>query len=350
MIKTLELYNFRLYNYRKFDLNKGINIIVGGNASGKSTLVEAVYVLGTCKSFRTHYDTEILRFNQQFYSVVSTTDQGNISISYCDGEKKINVNDSNVKTMSKYIGTVNVVLFSPEDLNIIKGDPKTRRKFLDVCISQIDKEYLDNLIEYNRILKERNELLKKIDYKGLILGKNDDLLLELYSKVLSEKAITIIRKRNDFLSNLNVIVKEKLKEIVSNEIVEITYKPFVNDDEIENKFFETKTLDLYTKRTNIGSHKDDFEICLNSKKAASYASQGQQRTIAIAIKLAYAEILKRLNKECVVILDDVYGELDPERQKNIIKMLDLNNQILITTTTLSCIEKDIIDKSKIIKI
>ena len=145
MIEKLELFNFRCYDYKKIDLKTGINIIVGDNASGKSSLIEAIHVLGTCKSFRTHLDKDMIMFDKDFYSIFATVRDKSITLSYLNGEKKINIDNNYVKTLSKYIGTLNVVLFSPEDLNIIKGEPKNRRKFIDVCLSQIDKEYLETL-------------------------------------------------------------------------------------------------------------------------------------------------------------------------------------------------------------
>lgn len=350
MIEKLELFNFRCYDYKKIDLKTGINIIVGDNASGKSSLIEAIHVLGTCKSFRTHLDKDMIMFDKDFYSIFSIVRDKSITLSYLNGEKKINIDNNYVKTLSKYIGTLNVVLFSPEDLNIIKGEPKNRRKFIDVCLSQIDKEYLETLIDYNKILKERNELLKKIEFDGRNLEKNDDILLELYTDKLIEKAYVIVLKRKEFLEQINDEVDHKMKLMKEDEKVSLIYKPSVELINIGEEIKKNKLMDLYCKRSSVGPHKDDFEVALNNKNASSFSSQGQQRTITIAIKLAYAEILKKLNKSCIIMLDDVYGELDQKRQKDLIKMIDVNNQVIISTTTLDCIEKNILEKSNIIRI
>lgn len=350
MINTIELYNFRCYKYKKVLFKQGINIIVGDNASGKSSIIEAIHVLCTCKSFRTHVDRDLVNFESDFYSIISNMENRTIIFSYLNNEKKINVNNEYVKTLSKYIGTTNVVLFSPEDLNIIKGDPKSRRKFIDICLSQIDKNYLESLIEYNKLLKERNELLKKIDFNGKNLDSNNDTLLDLYSNALIEKAIIVINKRNEFLEQLNQEVNKKMKLMNKDEKVLLTYKPSSSEDSIKKNMSDNKMMDLYSKNTSVGPHRDDFEIVFNDKKASSFSSQGQQRTIVLAIKLAYAELINRMNKECIVMLDDVYGELDNTRQKDIIKMIDTNNQVIITTTTLSCIDKNILEKSNIINI
>ncbi len=350
MLNQLDLYNFRCYDYKKIDFSKGINIILGENASGKSSIVEAIYIIGTCKSFRTYNDRDIIKFNKDFYSVIANTDEGLISVMYSKGEKRVSLNEQNIKSLSKYIGIINTVLFSPEDLKLIKGDPKNRRRFLDVCISQNDKEYLETLIEYNKILKERNELLKQLDYNGTNLDKNNEIMLDIYSETLINKAKVLIIKRREFLIELQKIVSEKMRLMNKSEEVKVIYTPNVSENELSEEFKRKKQQDLFTQTTNFGPHRDDFDIYVNEKRADSFASQGQQRTITLALKIAYASLLQQKNKKVIMILDDVYGELDEKRQKDLIKMLDLNTQIIITTTTLNSVDEEILNKSKVIKL
>ncbi|OLA10476.1 MAG: hypothetical protein BHW12_02510 [Coprobacillus sp. 28_7] len=337
-LKKITLNNFRCYENKEFFLKKGINIILGNNATGKTSLMEAIYMIGMCKSYRTNFDSEIVLENKNYYNIISILDNtGKNSVNY--------------KSLSQHIGYLNVVVFSPEDLKLVNGDPKYRRRFLDVNISQLSKEYLSLLTEYNRLLKEKNELLKDINYDGHNLSNNNETLLKLYTNSLADKAKGIIKYRKKFIDSLNVLVDESVKEITKGkEIDKLEYIPNVCENDIEIEMNNKLKSDLFAQTTTCGPHRDDFKIYVNNKIASDYASQGQQKTVSLTIKMALAKLIARSKGEIVVILDDVFGELDEERQQDLIKLVKNEQQVFITTTSLKYITNDIIKESNLIKI
>ena len=354
MIKSICLFNFRCYEYIKILLENKINIIIGKNATGKSSIIESIYLLGTSKSFRTNTDTDMIKFESEFYSVIAETNVGKIVYSNNKGEKKITINDEVIKSASKYVGTVNVVLFSPEDLKLIKDEPKYRRKFLDICISQINKEYLISLMEYNKVLKERNELLKQIEESSYLneeFNKSEKYdLLEMYTKVLVEKGKKLIKYRKEFVEKLDLETNIKVKNIKKEENVSLLYAPNVSINDYETEIKKRIKHDIYLKTTTCGPHRDDFQIILNEKNASDFGSQGQQRTIALAIKLGYSEILKKEKEDVIIMMDDMFGELDDERQRELMNIFNEDFQIIVTTTSEKYIDKEIINKSNVIKL
>ena len=354
-LKKITLNNFRCYENKEFFLKKGINIILGNNATGKTSLMEAIYMIGMCKSYRTNFDSEIVLENKNYYNIISILDNNGkeekVVLYYNNGQKKLTKNSVNYKSLSQHIGYLNVVVFSPEDLKLVNGDPKYRRRFLDVNISQLSKEYLSLLTEYNRLLKEKNELLKDINYDGHNLSNNNETLLKLYTNSLADKAKGIIKYRKKFIDSLNVLVDESVKEITKGkEIDKLEYIPNVCENDIEIEMNNKLKSDLFAQTTTCGPHRDDFKIYVNNKIASDYASQGQQKTVSLTIKMALAKLIARSKGEIVVILDDVFGELDKERQQDLIKLVKNEQQVFITTTSLKYITNDIIKESNLIKI
>lgn len=346
-LKNIELMNFRCYEMFSTNFNEKINIIVGNNAIGKTSLIEGVYFLGLCKSFRTNEDQDLIKRGKDFFYV-----KGNLQIddkeykivtSLTEKGKKINVNDTIYKKTSDYFGFLNIICFSPADLNIVKGEPRIKRKFLDRSISQIDKVYLNNLIEYNKILKERNEILKNYDKYSLDM-------LKLYTSQLAKVGKLVIERRKAFICDIEPYIQSKIKEISSEESVTINYKPSVDEENIEKAMLDNIEKDILGKTTLIGPHRDDMSFILNDVDAETYGSQGQQRTIALSIKLGLAEYIKEKDEKMIIILDDVFGELDFVRQKKLLNVVDGDTQVFITTTTIDNIDKDILEKSNVIKL
>ena len=346
-IKELKLNNFRCYDSYSTQFSDNINIIYGNNATGKTSIVEAISLLGTCKSFKTNNDKELIKFDTDcFYNsfvVYKDNEKMNIKIS-CDGKnKKLIINNKVIKAISSFVGTIKTVSFSPDDARVVTDDPKRRRKFLDRSISLLDNKYLNALMDYNKVLKERNELLKQE-------GNVDENLLSIYNESLINSGKVIIEKRNNLINKLNEYFNSKI-EILSlgKDCGKLVYKPNVSLEDIDITFLNTVNYDLITKTTNCGPHRDDFEVLLNGNEASAYGSKGQIKTLALALILSLVDIFKENDDNIVIVLDDVFGELDFERQNQILKLLDDKYQLFITTTTIENINKDIIEKSSIIE-
>jgi len=340
-LKGLKLTNFRCYVDASFAFSPHLNILVGANAAGKTSIAEAIHCLGFLKSHKAS-DQDLIRHGEN-YAVVKGAFQKDgenceVIFSLSPEGKRIQANNKSFRQLSDYLGFLHVVFFCPDDLEIIKGSPAERRKFLDSSLCLLSPAYLQNLILYRKILKQRNEVLKN-------LGENqkyDQNLLKVLTETLVPKAEAISKERAKFLSELNPLVAEKASVISgSKERVSLSYKPCSEWDQKR---------DLVAKTTTAGPHRDDFEILIDGFEAASFASQGQQRTAALALKLALADYLSRKTDDIIIILDDVFSELDSERQNQILKLLEQGFQIFITTTSASSLSPEIIQRSKLLKI
>lgn len=350
-LENIKLLNFRCYKnfYSSFD--KGINIIVGNNAVGKTSLVEAINVLCVCKSFKTYFDPELINKDENFYSVLGNISCGNnkkeiINIYYDEKGKKVFKNSKKFGSLSQYVGELRSVSFSPEDIKLIIDDSRYRRRLLDVYIGQIDKKYLNNLIRYKKLLKERNELLKNIDIKNI-----NNNLIDVYDDELIQAGIYIVNKRNWLINQINNYLNDKINMIsLGDERGQIVYKPNVNVDNYRLKMCNSLNLDIKTGFTNIGPHRDDFDMLTNNENTSLYGSQGQKKTILLGIKLSLVEIMNCYGENTIIIMDDVLSDLDNIRQNELFRSFNNYNQIFITTTSLLGLSDEIIKKSKIINI
>ncbi len=349
-LKQIKISNFRCYESLTQEFSPNINIIIGDNAVGKTSLIESVYALGVTKSHKASSDLEMIRHNADFCFVKGVFEDDrahDVCLSINANGKQLVKNGKKIKHISEYLGFFYVVMFCPEDLELVKGGPINRRKFLDVNIGQIDHIYLESLIKYKKILKQRNQILKDL---GETQPKYNKDMLEILTKALIKEAKTIISIRKEFVLKLNNYFSKQVAAISGgNEQAYLKYLPNCEEKDLENKFFEREKLDLITKTTNCGPHRDDFEIIFNGKESA-YASQGQQKTFVLALKLSLVDVIKEKSNRIIVILDDVFGELDVHRQKQLIKLLEMNYQIFITTTSIDSLDEDILKNSKIIKI
>lgn len=350
-LKKLKLTNYRCYLDKELDFSKNINILIGNNAVGKTSVVEAVHCLAFGKSHRSNNDMQLINKDNDFAIVKGTFAIDDkieeVIFSITDKGKKILKNHKPFKNLSDYIGFLNVIMFCPEDLDLIKGSPSERRKFLDLHISQINPIYLRSSINYRKILKERNEILRKMNEEGF----NDFNLLKTYTDALINEAKIIIFERNKFFERINPYLYKKITAISDKrEIGQIIYKPNVEIGEIEKVFNTNQKNDIYYKTTQKGPHRDDFSFLLNNEDASIYGSQGQQRTVVLALKLALAELISENYNNLIIILDDVFSELDLTRQNQILELLNNQNQIFITTTTIDNISEAITKDSSIINI
>ena len=337
-IKKLNLINFRNYEMLDIEFNKNINLITGKNGQGKTNIVEAIYMLAFSKSFRTARDGDMIRFGTEnlFISGEYFRNEMDRKIDIVIGHRKkgFRINGIWAEKRGDILGNFYVVVFSPEDLRIIKDGPRVRRDFLDRELCQVLPTYYSKLSQYNKTLQIRNKYLKNFDI--------DENLLDVYDMQLSELAAYIYIKRRDYVKNLSEVSGDIHKNISdSAESLEIIYKTQidVSDDDseediknrLEEKLKQSRNRDIMQKNTNYGIHKDDIELFINSMDLKLYGSQGQQRTASIALKLSEIEMIFRETGEYpVLILDDVFSELDETRQEKLVKMLS-DVQMFITS-------------------
>lgn len=351
-LKSIKLNGFRCFNSTNFDFESKINIIYGANAVGKTSLVESIQILSSCKSHRTTDDSDLINNKLGFYNIVgeiiSNSGISNEVKIICNQKgKKISLNNKTYKNMSDYVGYFKVVMFCPEDIMLVKGTPKEKRRFLDMSICLFDKEYMKTIIRYKKILKQRNEYLKLVNNEY----KLDEVLLKTYTNELIVLGKNIIIKRKNFINALNETLNSKVNTISSgNEIANIEYIPNCDEYNIEKTFETNLKFDLYSKTTSVGPHKDTFIVNINGNDSSVFASQGQQKTLTLSIKLALADVIKKYDKNLIIVLDDVFGELDNHRQNNILKLINTGNQIFITTTNINGLTEDVLKNSKLIYI
>lgn len=339
-LKSIRLKNFRNYKQLELDFHEKINIITGNNAQGKTNLLESVYIISLGKSFRTNKDSEMILFSEEIASVkgVSYKSGSDVSVEINIGKEGKTVKIDGIKTSrnADILENIYIVIFSPEDLKIVKEEPEKRRKFIDREICQIKPVYFKNLARYKKIVLQRNALLKEKEIKKGLLDVWNTELIEYGSKIMLQRA--------EFIQKLNIVSKEIHKNITNGkEELEIFYESNVlccNDLEEQKKEFlkyvqKNIEKDIFRRTTTVGPHKDDLKICVNGIDIRHFGSQGQQRTAALSLKLAELKIIKEETGEnAILLLDDVLSELDKERQSFLINSLG-NVQLFITTTEIS---------------
>lgn len=339
IIKSIELNNFRNYANCTINFLDGVNFIVGRNAQGKTNLLESIYLMSVGKSPKNRKDKQLIRFDQERakLDIKFLTNAGDKNIQmYLDksDKKSIKINNMNILKLSELVGTLSVVYFSPDEMKLIKEVPEDRRNFLDISISQFDKAYLYDLMKYNRILKMRNQILKSLDSRESKLEQ-----LKLFTPQLIDTSIRIIEKRLNFVEKLKFFAKNIHKNIIPNENLELFYsyqqKENISIRDDLNKAFEMvidKELDL--GYTCVGPHRDDIIFQINGQDCKFFASQGQQRTVALVLKLSLMEIINQeIGEYPILLLDDVLSELDSVRQENLLNMTT-KYQTLISCTTI----------------
>lgn len=349
-LKQLKLINFRCYDHVEFEFNPGINIIHGLNAVGKTSLVEAIHCLGFGRSFKTNKDLDLVKIGTTYYNLkgifLNQEEKHDIFLAYDSKDKRIKHNDKVYRSISEYLGFFNTVCFTPDDLELIKGAPSLRRRFIDLNYSQINKEYLYDLIKYKQILKERNQFLKEINEKSF-----DKALLSVLTDSLVASASKVVAGREKFIDALNKVIKTYANTLSNgSELIEIVYKPNENVDNLWKSAKDHASYDILMKTTTWGPGRDEVLILNNGETASIYSSQGQIRTICLALKLGLADLFSQYNDKIIIILDDVLSELDINRQNELLKLLKMPKQIFITTTSVEQISDEVLNKSKIIEI
>ena len=351
IIKSIELQNFRNYEDLNISFDEGTNIFYGDNAQGKTNILEAAYLSGTTKSHKCSKDKEMIRFGEQESHirtvVVKKDKEYHIDMHLKHNRSKgIAINKVPIKKASELFGILNMVFFSPEDLNIIKNGPAERRRFLDSELCQLDKIYLSDLTTYNKILNQRNKLLKDMVYRPDLKDT-----LPVWDMQLVETGRKIIRRRKQFVDELNEIVHDIHYRISGEkEDLLLQYEPSIEDIFFEDELSRVKERDMRQCMTSVGPHRDDLLFSIGEVDIRKFGSQGQQRTSALSLKLSEIELVKRsIHDTPVLLLDDVLSELDSNRQNYLLNSIH-DTQTLITCTGLDEFVKNRFHINKIFKV
>ncbi len=335
ILKELSLYNFR--NYEKMDMSfhENINMIYGDNAQGKTNILEAVFTGATTKSHKAARDKEMIKIECDEAHIRMVIQKNDIDHKIDMHLKKskskgIAINGVPIKRSGELLGIMNVIFFSPEDLNIIKNGPSERRRFINMELCQLDKIYFHNLSEYNKVLNQRNKLLKQIYYNPSLKET-----LEIWDDKLIEYGSNIIKARREFNIKISSLLEKISSKLTGNiESIISEYEPNVDENNFKKVLMDSYEKDLRTSTTNVGPHRDDLIFLNDNKDLKKYGSQGQQRTCALALKLAEIELVKNITGDTpILLLDDVLSELDRNRQNYLLDNIK-NIQTIITCTGL----------------
>lgn len=331
-IEKIKLQNFRNYKQLELNLNKNINIIYGNNAQGKTNILESIFLCSFGKSFRTTKEKEMIKFDETnlvvevFYQKKDR--DGKIKIEIGD-KKQIYLNGIKIKKLSELLGNVNIVIFTPEDINILKDGPAGRRRFLDMMIGQLRPNYVYNLNMFLKTIEQRNNYLRQIREEN-----KPEEMLEIWDEKLAEYAEIIFNYRNEFIKKIIQKINKIHSEITENkEKLEIEYISNCENKENYLKLLkERRKLDIIKGFTTKGIHRDDFMIYINEKEVGTYGSQGQNRTVVLSLKLAELNVIyDEIGEYPILLLDDFMSELDIERRKNFLNNIK-NTQVILTGT------------------
>ena len=351
IIKSLELLDYRNYESLQMNFDKGINILYGENAQGKTNILESIYVCATTKSHRGSKDKEMIRFDRDDSHIRLFIEKNEI-------EHKIDIHLKRNKTKgaaidgipikksSELMGMVNVIFFSPEDLAIIKSGPAERRRFMDMELCQLNKVYLHDISNYNKVVNQRNNLLKQAYYQESLKET-----LDVWDEQLVRYGLRVIREREKFIETLTELIYPIHRKLSGNrENLHIQYEPSIDAAGFEEELFLRRENDLKLKSTTIGPHRDDMGFYINDINVRKFGSQGQQRTAALSLKLAEIDLVKLIIKDTpILLLDDVLSELDSFRQNYLLESIR-QIQTVITCTGLDEFIQNRFNIDKIFKV
>jgi len=333
-INKIKLQNFRNYNEQEINLNKSINVFYGDNAQGKTNILVAIFLCTFGKSFRTNKEKELIKLGKDNANVIIEYEKkdrdGKISISISD-KKQILVNGIKIKKLSELLGNINIVIFTPDDINILKGGPALRRRFLDMMIGQLKPNYVYTLNMYIKTLEQRNNYLRQIKEEN-----KPENLLDIWDEKLIEYADIIYKYRKEFIDKIKKKINIIHKKITDEkEEINIQYISNCESKEVYSELLkQRRKLDIIKGFTTKGIHRDDFEIYINNKELSIYGSQGQNRTAILSLKLSELQVIyDEIEEEPILLLDDFMSELDINRRKNFLNNIN-NTQVIIT-----CAEK-----------
>lgn len=357
IIRKLSLINYRNYKKLTIQLHPSTNIFIGNNAQGKTNILESIYFLAITKSYRTTNDHYLIKNQESCLKVKAEIKDSNIyksmAIELQNDTKKVKINENEVKKMADYVTNLNVILVAPEDLEIIQGSPAERRNFLNIELSQLSKIYIKKYNEFNKLLKIRNDYLK-MSFKSNLA---DQRYLDSITENLIDREIYIYQEREKFIALLNEQIKTIYKNISGIEGLHINYQTNIEFDNFESESLREKIKEKYKKArqkemengmTLYGPHRDELEFYINDSNLKIYGSQGQQKLAIIALKLSEIKIFEQLlGRKPIILLDDVFSELDKTNRNKLIKYIDKDIQTIITTNDTKGISKILLNHSKI---
>lgn len=362
-IQQLKLQNYRNYEKVNISFDDKINVIIGENAQGKTNLMESIYLLAFTRSYRTPRENELIKWNEDYAKVEGVITKKDrtfpLEIFISKMGKKAKLNHLEQQRLSDYIGVFNVVMFAPEDLTLVKGSPQIRRRFINMELGQIQPKYIYHLGQYQKILKQRNHLLKQMQRHE---KQNQSDLLQVLTEQLIEHATSILERRFVFLKLLRKWAVPIHFEISRNlEKLKISYNSTINVSEEANRekietsyyhtFHEIKQKEIDRGTTLIGPHRDDLSFHINNKDVKTYGSQGQQRTTALSVKMAEIDLIhNEVGEYPVLLLDDVLSELDDYRQSHLLSTIQGKVQTFVSTTSVDGIDHDTLKKAELFRV
>lgn len=353
-ITKITLKKYRNYDNLEVTFNSNLNIIIGDNAQGKTNLLESIYVLGVTKSFFPGNDKNLIKFDNKASlikgEIITNGGKFNLEILINENGKVVKINNKEIKKLSDYISLLNVIVFNSDSIRIFKDSPNSRRKYFNIEISQINKKYLKLLSDYNTVLRQRNEFLKVIN-----INKENDMM---YLNILNEKyvllSLEIYDFRKKFIDDINMYLSNSFKYITGYDNLIIKYiSNFSNvtKETFMKKLDDNLSRDIQYKMTLIGPNRDDFYFLLDDKNLSLYGSQGQIRSAVLALKLSEVKLFSDITTDTpILLLDDMFSELDIDKRNNILKYLDSNIQTIITTTDIKNIDDEIKKKANVYEI
>ena len=356
IINNLKLRNFRNYSYLDIELSKKLNIFIGNNAQGKSNLLESIVVLALTKSYLNVKDENLIKDGENVSileaDVNSLNTNKKLFVSFSNSVKKLKINDVEIKKYIDYVSNIKFVLFSPMDITLIKDSPAVRRKYFNIEISQISNNYIKLLQKYNVLLKKRNQFLKSIND----ISFDNDYFINILDDNFSTLAVDITFERKKFIDDINNYIGKIYYELTGDNGLMLVYNnsiPFDEDKELMKNNFIDKLKDNYMRdklygMTLNGPHRDDYSIYLDGKDLSLYGSQGQNRSAILALKLSLLDIFKDITNDYpILLLDDIFSELDLDKRNRLIKYIMNDIQTIITTTDLDMIDESLVNNAKV---
>ncbi len=342
-LNSIKILNFKNLEEVNINLSKKLNCFTGNNGAGKTNILDAIFYLSFTKSYFNTSDLMNINSENNFFLIegnyIKNDKPENIYCAFNNKKKVFKRNDKIYKRFSEHIGLIPIVMISPDDSSLIIGSGEERRRYIDSVISQYDKEYLHNLIKYNKVIQQRNKLLKNY----LQYGNLDKLTIEIYNEQLSEYGIFIYKKRDDFILKLQKIFSDYYKKISNNnEVISLTYQSHLSAEDYQNLLTSSIEKDKALGYTTKGIHRDDLIFKINNFSLRKTGSQGQQKTFLIALKFAQYDFVKEISKiKPLLLLDDIFDKFDAERVEEIIKITSNDNfgQIFITDTNPERVKK-----------
>ena len=358
-LESLTLKKYRNYGDLTLEFSDGVNVFLGENAQGKTNLLESIYVLALARSHRTSSDKDLIQWSEKEATISGRVKRAisdtPLSLNFSNKGKKARVNHLEQSKLSQYIGQLNVILFAPEDLELVKGAPSVRRRFIDMEFGQMNPLYLYNTTQYKRILKERNAYLKRLQLKQT----TDTVFLDVLSEQLVNVGAQILLARESFLKKLEQAAQPIHAEISDQrETLHLVYNSSVNFEEkddlagvtaaFEAALLKQRAREIMMGSTLLGPHRDDLQFIVNDNDVAVFGSQGQQRTTALAVKLAEIDLMQQETGEYpVLLLDDVLSELDANRQTHLLLAIQDKVQTFITAPSLTDVARQLIHTPKV---